>query len=454
MNVVTRGIRNAFRNVVRTVSIVVILSLSIGLSLSMLVAHQAVGQKITSIQSSIGNTVSVSPAGLRGFDGGGNALPASQLAPIAKIDHVSKVNEVLMDRLDSDATDLKTALEAGNLGKRFAEHSGFAEQRISIGTDGQQHETTNFTPPITVIGTTTPTDLSGTPGGGTFALKNGKAFAGTSTENVALVGSALATKNNLQIGSTFTAYNTTITVAGIFDAGNSFSNNQVIMPLATVQKLTNQADAITSATITVDSVNNIDAVTNAVKKSLGSAADVTNSAEQAKQTIQPLQNIQTISLYSLVGAVIAGAVIILLTMVMIVRERRREIGVIKAIGASNRNIVGQFMTEATTLTVMSAVLGIGLGVLAANPITKLLVNNSTSSPAPGGGHLGGATAVHIMNGGPLGGLHNSFSNIHAVVGWSIIAYGFAAAIIIALVGSALASFFIAKIRPAEVMRTE
>jgi len=452
MNVVTRGIRNAFRNVVRTVSIVVILGLSIGLSLSMLVAHQAVGQKIASVQKSIGNTVNVSPAGLRGFDGGGNALTASQLAGVAKIDHVSSVNKMLMDRLDSDTTNLKTALEIGNLGKHFAEHSGFAERRVSLGADGPQ-ETTNFTPPITVVGTTTPADVSGTPGGGTFSLQSGKAFDSASSENVALVGSALATKNNLKVGSTFTAYNTTITVVGIFDAGNSFSNNQVIMPLTVVQKLTSQPDAISSATITVDSVNNIDAVTAAVKKALGSAADVTNSAEQAKQTIQPLQNIQAISLYSLVGAVAAGAVIILLAMVMIVRERRREIGVLKAIGASNGKIVGQFMTEAITLTGMSAVLGIGLGVLAANPITKLLVSNSNGQNAPGTGHMGGTTAVRVID-GPLGGLHHSFSNIHAVVGWSIIAYGFAAAMVIALAGSALASFFIAKIRPAEVMRTE
>ncbi len=453
MNVITRGIRNAFRNVVRTVSIVVILGLSIGLSLSMLVAHQAVGQKIESVQSSVGNTVNISPAGLRGFEGGGNALTAAQLANVAKIDHVKSVNESLQDRLESSATNLQTAIDAGSLGKRFSENSGFTmrtETAVPIGANGGQ--TVTFTPPITVIGTTTPTDLSSAQGGGSFTLKSGNAFSATSTANVALIGSSLATKNNLKVGSTFTAYNTTITVVGIFDAGNTFSNNQIIMPLASLQKLTNQAGAITSATVTVDSINNIDAVTNAVKKSLGSTADVTNSAEQAKQTIQPLKNIQTISLYSLFGAVGAGAVIILLTMVMIVRERRREIGVIKAIGASNLKVVGQFMTEATTLTIMSAVLGIGLGVLAANPITKLLVANSTGSETAGASmtHGGG---MHFT-GGPLGGLHHSLTNIHAVVGWSIILYGFAAAIVIALIGSALASFFIAKIRPAEVMRAE
>jgi putative ABC transport system permease protein len=284
-------------------------------------------------------------------------------------------------------------------------------------------------------------------GGGTFTLKSGSVFSSNSTDNVALVGTSLASKNNLKVGSTFTAYGTLVTVLGIFDAGNTFSNNQVIMPLAAVQKLSSQTDDITSATLTVDSITNVASVTAAAQKALGSAADVTNAATQAQNTVAPLQNIQTISLYSLVGAVVAGSVIILLTMVMIVRERRREIGVLKAIGASNIKVMTQFMTEAITLTVLGAVIGILLGVAAGNPITKLLVNNSTNT----------ASAVQggfARRGGFGGGLRNSFSSIHAAVGWSIILYGLAAAIIIAIVGSAMASFFIAKVRPAEVMRTE
>lgn len=462
MNVVTRGIRNAFRNVIRTSSLVLILGLSIGLALSMLIAYQAVGKKITAVTSSVGNTVSVSPAGVRGFEGGGSALTETQLASVSSLAHVKSVNESLSDRLTTSNTNLVTAIEAGNLGQRFANNNG---QSVTVGGGGDMPTppagdsatsssgttvTRSFTPPITVVGSTNPSDLSSSSsqGGGTFTLKSGKVFSSTSTENVALVGSTLATKNNLKVGSTFTAYNTTITVVGIFDAGNSFSNNQVLMPLKTVQTLSDQAGAVTSATVTVDSVENVDSVTSAVAKKLGTAADVTNAAAQAKTTVTPLRNIQTISLYSLVGAIVAGAVIILLTMIMIVRERRREIGVLKAIGASNARVVGQFMVEALTLTSLAAVVGVAIGIVAGNPITKLLVNNSTSSTSTAGAPMRGGP------GGGFGGLHNSVTNITANVGWEVILYGFGAALIIAVVGSALASFFIAKIRPAEVMRTE
>lgn len=452
MNVVTRGVRNAFRNQIRTFSIVVILGLSIGLSLTMLVAHQAVGQKINSVKGSVGNTVSISPAGVRGFEGGGNPLTGAQLTKVKTLAHVASVTESLQDRLTASDTNLQSAIDAGSLGQRFARNNG--QTFMPLGAFGRESGGSfSFTPPVTVNGTTVPTDLSGGLGGGTFSLKSGTVFSANSTDNVALVGSSLASKNNLKVGSTFAAYGATITVDGIFDAGNTFANNQVIMPLAIVQKLSGQPDDITSAIVNVDSISNVNSVTTAVRNALGSAADVTNAAQQARQAVAPLQNIQTISLYSLIGAVIAGAVIILLTMIMIVRERRREIGVLKAIGASNTKVMFQFVTEAVTFTVSGALIGIILGVLGANPITRLLVTNSTSSGMPAPAGFGGRGLLRRA-GGFGGGLRGNLSTIHASVGWSIILYGLAAAVIIAIAGSAIASFFIAKVRPAEVMRAE
>ena len=448
MNIISRGIRNAFRNTIRTVSIVIILGLSIGLSLTMLIAHQAVGDKISSVKSSVGNTVTISPAGVRGFEGGGNALTQAQIQPINSIPHVVSVTETLSDRLTSSNTNLQSSITAGSLGQRFAQNGGTSFTPPPGARSGGG--SFNFTPPVTVTGTTTPTNLnnSSAQGGGNFTLTSGTVFSSNSTNNVALLGKALASKNNLKVGSTFTAYGSTVTVVGIFDAGNTFANSQLIMPLATVQKLSSQPGAITGAVATIDSINNVNSATAAIQKQLGSAADVTNAAQTAQNAIAPLENIQSISLYSLIGAVIAGSVIILLTMIMIVRERRREIGVLKAIGASNIKVMSQFTVEAVTFTLLAACIGVALGLIAGNPITHLLVTNSTSAASGVGGGAGGGF------GRGLGAVRNNFSTIHAAIGWSIILYGLAAALIIAIVGSGLASYFIAKIRPAEVMRSE
>jgi putative ABC transport system permease protein len=446
MGVITRGIRNAFRNTVRTVSIVIILGLSIGLSLAMLVANQAVTTKIASVKGNVGNTVSISPAGARGFEGGGEPLTQAMLDKVSKLSNVTAVTGVVTDRLTTTNSNLVSAVEAGSLGRRNSTNDGNSAAPAPTGISADTStRTRSFTPPVTLVGTTKPTDLSTTQGGGTFSLTSGEVFTSTSTENVAVIGTTLATKNNLVVGSTFTAYSASIKVVGLFDSGNSFSNNQVLMPLVAVQKLSEQVGQFTSATVTVDSISNVDSVTKTVSTELGTTADVTNASERAQSVVAPLENIQNISLYSLFGAVGAGAVIILLTMIMIVRERRREIGVLKAIGASNIRVVLQFAVEAITFTLLASIVGIGLGVAAANPITSMLVTTSSSSgaPVPGSGM-----------GRSFGQIRESITSIQGVVDWRIVVYGIGVALVIAIIGSVLASFFITKIRPAEVMRAE
>lgn len=457
MNVISRGARNAFRNLLRTGSIVIILGISIGLALAMLVARQAVTSKIDTIKSSVGNTVTVSPAGARGFEGGGEPLTAAQATKLAALDHVSSSIQTVSDRLTTDNTTLKSGIDAGSLGRRNSERSGVGFQQAppqmpaGMGSrDGSSSSgavTRTFTPPVTVVGSSNPEKALASDGA-TFKLTAGSAFMADSTEHVAIVGKAIADKNSLSVGSTFTAYGTEFKVVGIYDTGTQFTNNQVIMPLSVVQTLSDQVGQLTSITLNVDSVDNIASVSTAAKKIMGDAGDVTDSASTVAAAVAPLQSIQTISLYSLIGAVFAGAIIILLTMIMIVRERRREIGVIKAIGGSNIVIMGQFVTEAVTLTLLSAVVGIGIGVAAAAPITSALVSSSSTTTSGPGGMMGGPGR------GAGRALQRSVENIQTSVGWEIILYGIGAALIIAIIGSALASIFISKVRPSEVMRAE
>jgi putative ABC transport system permease protein len=448
--------RNAFRNSIRTFSIVIILGLSVGLALAMVIARGGVQKKIDSVKSSIGNTVSVSPAGVQGFEGGGEPLTKTQIDKIKDLTHVTSVNQTLQDRLNSDNTSLKSSIEAGSLGQRFRSNSGSGDSGPMMVINGENANGGTFTPPITVTAVTD-LDASQAASNGSVTFTSGKAFASDSTENVAIVGKNIAEKNNLKVGSTFTAYDTEIQVVGIYDTGNTFTNNSVVFPLATLQKLSDQEDQISSATLTVDSIENVDSVVKAVQSKLGDAADVTDNASSAESALAPLENIKTISLYSLIGAVAAGAVIILLTMIMIVRERRREIGVLKAIGASNVKVMFQFMSEAVTFTAIGAALGMVLGIIGGSPITKVLVSNSTSSSA--NTMMGGPGEGPVMRGAgnairEIGLSGQSIRDVHAVVGWEVLVYGLVAALFIAIAGSAVAAFLIAKIRPAEVMRAE
>ena len=256
----------------------------------------------------------------------------------------------------------------------------------------------------------------------------------------------MATKNNLKVGSTFNAYSQTFTVVGIFNSpNNQFVNSGLIAPITTVQNLSTQTDQVSNAIVGVDSIDNLDSTTNAISQKLGSAADVVNSQTQLTNAISPLKSVSSLSLICSIGAAIASSFIILLIMVMIVRERRREIGVYKAIGASNITVMAQFASEAVTFTLLASLVGLVIGVLGSNPITTLLVSNSNST-APAGGGFGRRV---------FGGFGaNNLRQVHAAVGWNILIYGLLVSVLIALVGSLLSSFMIAKIRPAEVMRAE
>src|SRR5581483_2696864 len=186
MNVLSRGIRNAFRNSVRTLSIVIILGLSIGLSLTMLIAHQAVNTKINQVKANVGNTITISPAGYSGFSQVNNSLTTSELSKINSIAHVVNVQESLTDRLFTTGSSqpefgFKGGSSSGNtisltspvnLNSSQGRGRGF---HLFIAGGGSVP--TDFSPPITILGTNDPTSVGGT----TVTITSGKNIVATGT---------------------------------------------------------------------------------------------------------------------------------------------------------------------------------------------------------------------------------------------------------------------------------
>ncbi len=462
MGVMSRGIRDAFRNGARTLSIILILALSIAMSLVMLLALKTVDAKINSVKSSIGNTISVSPAGLRGFEGSGTLLTTQDATETKALAHVTSVVETLTGRLTTIGSNSSSFFggQSNNSSNAQTSLSAPPRQEPSGGNsngrrfviNGQFVPGGSFSMPITALGINDFSDLSAL-NASSFTIISGVKIDPTSSGDAAMVGKSLASENNLSVGKTFTAYGKTITVDGIFDAGNTFANDMIILPLSTEQNLSGNTGQIDSMIVTVDSVDNLSSVAAAITDKLGSSSvDVTTSQDQINSAVTSLQNIKTISTYSLIGSLVAGSMIILLTMVMIVRERRREIGVLKAIGGSNIKIVAQFVSEALCLTLVSSVIGMILGMAFSNPVLQALVNNNSSPENGGMRNFGGGPGGAILR--FSNGAGSALRNIHAVVGWDIILYGLLAAIIVAIIGSAIPSFLISKVQPAEVMRAE
>jgi putative ABC transport system permease protein len=282
-------------------------------------------------------------------------------------------------------------------------------------------------------------------GASTLSIVSGHAISGTTSADVAMVSRAMARRNGLKVGSTFTAYGKTLTVAAIFESGNQSAGNTVVTSLPVLQRLTGDTGQVETAVVTVASLSELPAATSAIERLLGPLASVVSNQADANKAIGDLDSVKGIALYSLAGAVGAAVVILLLVMVMIVRERKREIGILKAIGASNGRIMAQFTTEAVTFTLLGLVVGLVVGLVAASPVTSTLVSNSGVSSAAGGAGLFRAPNPFLSH----------LTDINAQVGWGVILGALAAAaVVVAVLASAATTWMIGRIRPAEVLRSE
>ena len=103
-----------------------------------------------------------------------------------------------------------------------------------------------------------------------------------------------------------------------------------------------------------------------VTRRLGPGDDNNFHVETAEESLAFWDQISTVLFIALPGLVgislVVGGIVIMNIMLVSVMERTREIGVRKALGARQRDIVSQFLVESTTLSGIGALVGVGVGV--------------------------------------------------------------------------------------------
>lgn len=174
--------------------------------------------------------------------------------------------------------------------------------------------------------------------------------------NVAIVGRLYAQERlgpepgegpAAQIGKTLALAGQPLTVVGVYATGNDFGDNHVFVPLNTFRRLFQPGDRLSKIRVTVDSVAHVEAVAADLKRLKG--VDAVTAAEQVATAKASLGSIAAATFYGSFLLFAIGSVLVVFVMVLATKERVREIGTLKAIGASNGEIVTQFLAEVAAL---------------------------------------------------------------------------------------------------------
>jgi putative ABC transport system permease protein len=234
--------------------------------------------------------------------------------------------------------------------------------------------------------------------------------------------------------------NDTFQVVGIYESGFVFGDNQVFLPIETFQRVFKPRVDFSEVFVTVDSVENVAQVEKGLKAILGNKGDVLPLSPIATIAAESLSSVEgNVGVVALV-TVVAASVIILLLLILVTRERTREIGILQAVGASKKDVAGQFASESLVQALLGGLGGFGL-YLAAGPALALLI----VSPLGSGART--VSGVHGENPIPAILSTTSFGASAEFLG---IALGIA--VLTALLGTLYAVLRAIRLRPVEAIR--
>lgn len=228
--------------------------------------------------------------------------------------------------------------------------------------------------------------------------------------NVAVIGRKTAEtlfKEQVPLGKTFTFRGQTFVVRGILDdfkhlplSPTAEFDNAVFIPYKTAARLTQNNShlyvilAKHNTDMSIDSV--VAAITYNLRQAHGGQQDFTvlKPEETAASSSRVLDLLGRWIMAVAIIALLIGGVGIMNIMLVNVTERMHEIGVRKAVGATNRQILGQFMIEAIVISVIGGL----IGIVASFAVIGLLYAYTDLKPLISWGAVGVATGVSLIVG--------------------------------------------------------
>ncbi|CAN2254173.1 putative transporter [Bacillus subtilis] len=257
-------------------------------------------------------------------------------------------------------------------------------------------------------------------------------------KKVTVINETLAEENDLSVGDSITIESATdedttvkLKIVGIYkttssgdDQAQNFSflnpYNKLYTPYTATAALKGDdyKNTIDSAVYYMDDAKNIDAFVKAAKKtSIDFDTFTLNTNDQLyQQMVGPIENVASFSKNVVYLVSVAGAVILGLIVMMSIRERKYEMGVLMAIGEKRWKLIGQFLTEILIVAVIAIGIASLTGNLVANQLGNQLlsqqISSSTDSTQTASGQMPGGSGG--MGGGMFGHSSANSANVDVI----------------------------------------
>ncbi len=206
---------------------------------------------------------------------------------------------------------------------------------------------------------------------------NGSLFSPDNNEII--IGKTAAESLDKKEGDTINLFGEDFTITGIFETGNMMYDGAAFTSLDTLQDITNSPGEVSTIYIQAKDDTNLTQLSQTIENTYPNELSATTATALTDRINEGLSIIDSATWAISLLAIFIGGVGVINTMIMSVYERTREIGVLKAVGWRSRRILGMIMGESIVLTLIAAVVGTVLGILAA--IVGLSVLGGEISPA-------------------------------------------------------------------------
>lgn len=194
-----------------------------------------------------------------------------------------------------------------------------------------------------------------------LSITQGRLYTDNSSEVV--LGKVSAKNMNLTVGDSLKINGEDFKIVGLYETGNSNDDSSAYTSIKTVGRLMDDPNHVSN--IYVKTKKDIDSKTVAdnINNKYGNDITVISDINQMGQMKDMITMLKSASFAISILAIIVGGLGIINTMLMSVLDGTREIGVLKAVGWSNKKVLGMIIGESIVITLIAAIVGSIFGVI-------------------------------------------------------------------------------------------